>query len=232
MYLKYSITAVLPCYNEEKGVEKVLSNMPSFLDEIIVVDNNSTDSTAKVAKKWGAKVVRERIQGYGAALRSGLNNASSELIVTLDGDGTYSPKSIKPLVKYLHEKKVDFVSANRFNHKHNFSMPILNHIGNVVLTNITQFLFHKKIKDSQSGMFLLKRDLLPLLKTSSDGMSFSEEIKILAIFNRKIRFAEFPIEYQDNLRLGKKKLRLWQDGLENIIFLFKLWIKLNLTKSR
>lgn len=69
MYKGYTISAIIPCYNEEEGIKKVLRDMPSFVDEVVVVDNNSTDNTGKVAKSLGAKVVFEPKRGYGSAYR-------------------------------------------------------------------------------------------------------------------------------------------------------------------
>jgi glycosyltransferase involved in cell wall biosynthesis len=200
--------------------------MPSFIDQILVVDNNSTDNTAKVAKKMGARVIKEKVQGYGAAIRSGITKAKSDLIVVMDGDGTYSPKEIKNLIQYMLDKKYDFVSANRFNSKYKIAMPFLNLVGNIILTFLTKMLFNKNIQDSQSGMFLFKSTLLPQLQTRTNGMSFSEEIKIEAIGNKKIRFSEYPIPYHDHHRLGKKKLRIWEDGFDNIFFLFRKWLEI------
>ena len=225
MYKKLSISVVLPCYNEEQGVAKVISQIPSYVDEIIVVDNNSTDNTSKVAKKMGARVIKEKTQGYGAAIRAGINVVKNDLITVMDGDGTYSPKEIKSLIQHMIANKYDFVSANRFNKSYQMTMPVLNLYGNIILTFCTKILFNKNIQDSQSGMFLLKKTILPHLNTRSKGMSFSEEIKIEAIVNKKVHFSEYPIPYQDHHRLGEKKLRMWEDGFENISFLFLKWLE-------
>ena len=76
MYKNLSITVVIPCLNEEQGIEKVLSRMPEFVDEVIVVDNGSTDRTADVARSFGAQVIREDVRGYGRSYKKGFSLAT------------------------------------------------------------------------------------------------------------------------------------------------------------
>ncbi len=89
MYKGQSITVIIPCLNEEQGIRRVLENMPEFVDEVIVVDNNSTDRTHAVAASLGAKVIHETVRGYGRSYKRGFANATSDLIVPLDGDHSY-----------------------------------------------------------------------------------------------------------------------------------------------
>src|SRR5439155_7033140 len=83
MYKGRSITVIIPCLNEEQGIEQILRAMPEFVDEVVVVDNNSTDRTSAVAASLGAKVVREEVRGYGRAYKRGFAGATSDLIITL-----------------------------------------------------------------------------------------------------------------------------------------------------
>jgi len=94
MHRSLTISVVIPCYNEEDGVREVIGRMPKAVDEVVVVDNNCTDRTAAVATSLGAKVVTEPTPGYGAAYKAGLKAATGDLVVTLDGDGTYPPEEI------------------------------------------------------------------------------------------------------------------------------------------
>ena len=89
MYKGRSITVIIPCLNEEQGIEQILRAMPEFVDEVVVVDNNSTDRTSDVAASLGAKVVREEVRGYGRAYKRGFADATSDIIITLDGDHFY-----------------------------------------------------------------------------------------------------------------------------------------------
>jgi len=88
MYRGKRISVVIPCHNEEAGVAAVLAQMPSMVDEVVVVDNASTDRTAEVARGAGARVVFEARKGYGRAYKTGFAAARGDVIVTMDGDGT------------------------------------------------------------------------------------------------------------------------------------------------
>jgi glycosyltransferase involved in cell wall biosynthesis len=219
MYRNLKITVVIPCLNEEEGIQKVLSDLPGFVDEIIVVDNASTDGTAEVAEKMGARVIRENVRGYGRAYKTGLLHAQGDIIITLDGDHSYPVDAISYLVEALIGLKVGFVSASRFPVQDSESMSTKNMIGNIALSLVTSVLFFKWIRDSQSGMWIFYKSSLEKMDLISDGMAFSEEIKLEAMRNPEIGFREIPIRYSN--RAGEKKLRPWRDGWSNLIFLLK-----------
>jgi len=210
------ISLVIPCYNEEDGVREVIGRCPPEIDEIVVVDNNCTDRTAEVARSLGAVVVSEKTPGYGAAYKAGMKAATGDLIVTLDGDGTYPPESIPALIDKLVEKRWDFLSACRFPLADKAAMGLTNQFGNWVLTVTAMVLFFTPIKDSQSGMWVFKRSLLEKMRVTSDGMPFSQEIKLEAIL-RKARFGEAHIPY--GVRIGEVKLQKWRDGFLNLTHL-------------
>lgn len=212
------LSLVIPCYNEEDGVREVIGRCPSEIDEIVVVDNNCSDRTAEVARSLGAVVVSEKTPGYGAAYKAGMKAATGDIIVTLDGDGTYPPEAILGLVDQLVEKKWDFLSACRFPLADRRAMGLTNQFGNWVLTVTAMLLFFKPIRDSQSGMWVFKRSLLEKLRVTSDGMPFSQEIKLEAIL-RGFRFGETHIAY--GARIGEVKLQKWRDGWLNLSFLFR-----------
>ena len=87
------------------------------MDEVLIVDNASTDNTARVARELGARVVEEKMKGYGRAYKTGFKNATGDIIITMDGDGTYPPESITLLLYILFEEDVDFISARRWRSK-------------------------------------------------------------------------------------------------------------------
>ncbi len=217
MHRGLTISVVIPCYNEEEGIRRVLGQMPACVDEVVVVDNNSTDNTAAVASSLGARVVRETRKGYGAAYKAGLPAATQDVIVTLDGDGTYPADDIARLIDELENRKLDFLSASRFPLKTAGSMNTSNQFGNWVLTVATAVLYGVPVKDSQSGMWIFRRSALPHLRLTSDGMAFSEEIKIEAIRSKHVRFGEAHIDYRE--RIGEVKLNKWRDGFANLWFL-------------
>ena len=214
------ISVVIPCYNEEEGIARVIPSLPASIDEIIIVDNNSSDRTAEVARTLGATVVREPKRGYGAAYKAGLSAVTGDITVTMDGDGTYPAEQIEECIAYLLDRRIDFLSASRFPLDDSRAMGCLNKVGNAVLTLATAVLFMRGIKDSQSGMLVFKSGLYRKLAPKSDGMSFSEEIKIKAIMDPDVSFAEYHIRYHS--RIGAAKLQKWRDGLHNLWYLVKL----------
>jgi glycosyltransferase involved in cell wall biosynthesis len=219
MYKGNNITVVIPCLNEEEGIALVLSRIPPFVDEVIVVDNGSTDRTAEVAASLGAQVIREEIPGYGRAYKTGLANARGDIIVTLDGDHSYPVDAISYLLEALLKSGVRFVSASRFPIQNPGAMSFKHKFGNVVLSVVMSVLFFRWIKDSQSGMWIFYRDILDHMSLRSDLMAFSEEIKIEALRLRSIGFKEIPINFSN--RKGEIKLQPWRDGFRNLFFLLR-----------
>lgn len=218
MHRNLSISVVIPCYNEEDGIRQVLGRIPKVVDEVVVVDNNCTDRTAEVAQSMGAVVVAEKTPGYGAAYKAGLRAASKDVIVTLDGDGTYPPEEIPRLVDEMVDRNWDFLSASRFPLTDPTAMHLTNRLGNWVLTVAAAVLYLQPIRDSQSGMWVFKRSGLGKMRLTSDGMPFSEEIKLEAVL-RGLRFGEGHIPY--GARVGEVKLQKWRDGWLNLSFLVK-----------
>jgi hypothetical protein len=219
MYKSQSITVIIPCLNEEQGIERVLRAMPEFVDEVIVVDNASTDRTSEIARSLGAKVIREDVRGYGRAYKRGFAEATGDLIVTLDGDQSYPVDALSYLLEAFLHLGVDFLNASRFPVRDRNSMSFRNKLGNLALSLAMSLLFFRWVRDSQSGMWVLRRSILQWMKLESDGMAFSEEIKIEALRDARIRFGEISILYSS--RLGETKLKLWRDGFQNLAFLAK-----------
>lgn len=219
MYKNLLVSVVIPCFNEELGIAKVLSQIPAFVDEAIVVNNNSTDNTASNARKYNAHIINVPRRGYGITLKAGIKAARGDVVITLDGDGTYPLGAIKKLVDLLREGNLDFVSGNRINKKYNNSYPLLHLVGNKFLSKVSSVLFNRNISDILSGMMCFRRKVFASFILNEEGMAFSEEIKIQALRNRNIKFAEYPIEFNYYARLGKTKLNLIKDGVGGLMFL-------------
>jgi hypothetical protein len=219
VYKDLTITVVIPCLNEEQGIERVLSRMPAFVDEVIVVDNASTDRTAEVAASYGATVIREGVRGYGRSYKKGFSMATSDVIVTLDGDHSYPPDAISYLLEAFLHLEADFLNASRFPVRDSHAMSFKHKFGNFVLSFAMSLLFFRWIRDSQSGMWVFRRSILEKMVLESDSMAFSEEIKIEALLHPTARFEEISIMYSS--RLGEIKLNPWRDGFQNLFFLLK-----------
>jgi glycosyltransferase involved in cell wall biosynthesis len=219
VYKGQAITVIIPCLNEEQGIEKVLRAMPEFVDEVIVVDNASTDGTSEVASRLGAKVIREDVRGYGRAYKRGFAGASGDLIITLDGDHSYPVDALSYLLEAFLHLEVDFLNASRFPVRDSRAMSFKHKVGNLILSLAMSVLFFRWVRDSQSGMWVFRRSILKEMKLESDSMAFSEEIKIEVLRNRRLRFGEISIMY--SARLGEIKLNPWRDGFQNLWFLAK-----------
>jgi len=219
VYKGWKVSVVVPCCNEEANLPRVMQDIPGIVDEVIVVDNNSQDRTADVARSYGAVVVHEPRQGYGAAYKAGFRRASGDYLVAMDGDGTYPARFIPVILDVMVEENLDFVSCDRSGHRVDGASALTRVLGNRVLSLVQAVLFAIRVRDSQSGMWVLRREILPLLNLSSDGMAFSEEIKIEAFTHPDLAACELPIYYRP--RPGRSNLSVWRDGLRNLVFLFQ-----------
>lgn len=220
------LSIVIVALNEEEGIGGVIGAIPrdelkemGFDVQLLVVDGDSQDRTRDVAKKAGAEVIVEPRRGYGRAYKTGFAHATGEVIATADADLTYPVENIPELVRVLREEDLDFITTNRFACIEKGAMSLRNRIGNGILTLATKLLFGIDIHDSQSGMWVFKKDILAGLMLKSDKMSFSEELKIEACHFARLRYREMPITYRP--RVGKIKLRVLRDGFHNLLYLVK-----------
>ena len=219
MYKDLKVTVIIPCLNEEQGIERVLRRMPGCVDQIIVVDNGSTDRTSEIARSFGAVVIREDVRGYGRSYKKGFAHADGDVIVTLDGDHSYPVDAMSYLLEAFLHLQVDFLNASRFPVQDRQAMSLKHKVGNLILSFAMSVLFFRWVRDSQSGMWVFRRSILDHLVLESDGMAFSEEIKVEAIRHPRVRFGEISIWYSS--RLGEVKLNPWRDGIYNLLFLVR-----------
>ncbi len=218
------ISIVIPTINEEASIGQVLDRLASTMKsarqefEIIVVDTNSRDRTVEIARSRGCRVIEEKRRGYGRAYKTGFASSHGDVIVAMDADASYPPEAIPHLLQSFENGGFDFLTANRFTSMGRGAMNRTHRFGNWVLNVTTKLLFRVSIMDSQSGMWIMKREAYEGLNITSNGFPFSEEIKIKAA--RTLKFKEAPIEFLE--RKGEKKLSTWKDGWNNLKFLLKL----------
>ena len=216
------VCIVIPALNEALGISSVIEELRALgYDDILIVDGGSKDDTREIARSLGARVILEKRKGYGRAYKTGFENADANIIATMDGDGTYPVEAIPGLVSKLIDEELDFITTNRFAELEEGAMNPLHAIGNLVLNLEFLLLFKKFIKDSQSGMWIFRRDVLKKFNMISDGMGFSEEIKGEAC--RKCRIKEVGIKYRQ--RVGEKKLSSFKDGIDNFLFMLEKRLK-------
>jgi len=224
MYKDKAISLVIPCYNEEEGLKAMFPQVPLFIDEVIVVDNNSTDHTLELACRYHAKVIQEKCKGYGYAIKAGLARSRGDILVVLDGDDSYPLGEIEKLLDFLMTDKKDFVSGCRYPLQKKSAQPLLNTIANTFITWLSNILFSIQLEDSQSGMWVLRREVLNSLSIQSNGMSFSQEIKIRTLLAPDLNFAEIHIAYAP--RKGDVKFKVGKDAFLNFLNLVLLRLEL------
>jgi dolichol-phosphate hexosyltransferase len=221
---KRLISIIIPTLNEQSGIEKTIKSIPKsvirdklgYEVEIIIVDGDSIDSTREIASKMGARVIIEKRKGYGRACKSGFAAAKGEILVTVDADNTYPTESISNYIEELNDNNLEFISVNRFSGMEKGAMSFTRRVGNKVLTLIMRVLYSVDIRDSQSGMWIMKKSFISQIRLASDDMSMSEEIKIIAF--RFFRSKELDGKYYS--RTGTAKLKVIRDGWQNLRYLF------------
>lgn len=223
------ISVILPTINEEKGIGKTIDSIKrdyfkknKWDLEIIIVDGDSKDKTQKIAKSKGAKIIVEKRKGYGRAYKTGIPKATGDIIVTGDADATYPFERIHIYIKQLIDENLDFITTDRFAELGHGSMSVKHYFGNTILDLALRILYFLKINDSQSGMWIFRKDALnkiQLLEDFSDGMPFSEEIKIEMFKAKNIKAKEIPSALY--AREGDVKLESFSDGWNNLKYLFK-----------
>ena len=217
------VSVVIPTMNEERTIGETLDEVRRHLAgsdfEILIVDTSSRDRTREIAVSKGAVVVDEPRRGYGRAYKTGFERARGEFIVTLDADNTYPAGDIPRLLGIVERGEADFASGDRISTMDRGSMSAMHRIGNGLLNLTVLALFHRRVRDTQSGMWAFRRGLLGKIEPKSDGMPFSEEIK-LEVVRKGLRLVEVPINYRP--RKGESKLRSWEDGWKNFRHLFRL----------
>ena len=225
------VTILIPTLNEEAGIGPTLDAIDrrAFAArgwdlEILIVDGNSRDRTREIAESRGARVVNEPRKGYGRAYKVGFDNAEGDVIVTADADGTYPLERAQEFVAKLLDDGLDFVNCDRYGNLQRGAMSLKHRFGNMVLSTTAQALFFITLHDSQSGMWVIRRKSLRTIdyESLSEGMAFSQEIKIEFWKRRRqgMKVAELPASLAP--RIGKPVLASWKDGVKNLRGLYKL----------
>ena len=228
--MKYDVTILFPCLNEENTIEKCIKDVKKVMDntkykyEILISDNGSIDDSIKIAKKNKVNICTELKKGYGNALINGIKNSKGKYIVMLDCDCSYNTKDIPKFIKEL-ENGNDLVIGNRFNKttKKNTN-PFIHKIGAKILTKCANILFHTKLKDYHCGLRAFKNGILEDLELTSEGMEFASEIVIKAKL-KKYRIKEIDTTYLKDERNSKSKLRPIRDGFRHLKLINKLKFK-------
>jgi len=206
--MKQHIKVIIPAYNEADSIAKVINDIPSIVNEIIVVSNNSTDNTEVNATKAGATVLQEPRKGYGYACLKGMKYIANqkikpEIIVFLDGDYSDFPEQLIELITPIIEENIDFVLGARVKEKREKgSMTPQQIFGNWLATYLMKILFKASFKDL--GPFrAIKYDKLIALKMEDKTYGWTIEMQLKAL-KQKFSYLEIPVKYRN--RIGTSKV--------------------------
>lgn len=190
----------IPAYNEEKVIGDIVKRSLAHADKVIVCNDGSTDSTARVAKESGATVIsHKKNEGYGASIITLFDRAREEnadIMVTIDGDGQHNPDQIPLLLSTMQENNVDVVIGSRFLDK-NSGTPGYRRRGIKIITSAANFGADFKVSDAQSGFRAYSKNAIRSIRPTETGMSVSTEI-LLKISNKGLALAEVPITVSYN----------------------------------
>jgi len=226
------ITVVIPTLNEEKAIGKVIENIPKqelkklgCKVDVLVVDNNSTDNTAIIARKKGARVIKELKRGKGNALRTGFRNISkdTDYVVMLDGDDTYKAGEIPRLIEPLYNNFCDVIIGSRLEGKMNGNSMSLSHrLANWFFTFFVRQFYRANITDTCTGYFAWKKsvidNILPYIK--SEGFAIEAEM-LTKMAKLGYKLYSIPITYNPRKGSSKSKLNPIGDGIKITLMLIK-----------
>ena len=192
------ITVGIPAYNEEKNIAKIIVKLKKMVDQILVCDDGSTDSTCAIAESLGVTVIKHpENSGYGMAIRSIFLKAreiNADLLVTIDADGQHKIEDINKIIKPIVDGRADISIGSRFLKEDN-NTPSYRKLGVKVITKVTNSSLTEKVTDAQSGFRAYNNKVLQSLTPSDSGMGISTEILIKSS-NLGFKIAEVPTEIQ------------------------------------
>ena len=201
------IIVIIPAYNEEKSIGKVIQEIPEVVSEIIVVNNNSTDSTSEVAFDNGATVLSENRKGYGYACLKGLEyiaklESKPDIVVFLDGDYSDYPNELTQIIAPILENDIDFVIGARVAHlREKDSMTPQQVFGNWLATTLMKSFFAAKFTDL--GPFrAIKYQKLVLLNMEDKTYGWTVEMQ-LKVLKQKMTYVEIPVHYKNRIGVSK-----------------------------
>ncbi|HIH97015.1 MAG TPA: glycosyltransferase family 2 protein [Thermoplasmata archaeon] len=223
--------AIIPAFNEEKSIAIIVQETKKYVDQVLVVDDHSTDNTGKVAKLHGATVIyHSRNKGVGAAMKTGIAYAKKlkpNIVITIDADGQHRPKDIPRLTQPIIAGEADFVLGSRFLDGQSMNMSQIKKVGNMLITFITSLLAGVKLTDTQTGFRAFNRKVLLSLDLVSD-FTYTQEM-ILVICYRGFRCAEVPVQMCPR-KYGRSKVvsKISAYALRDLMIIFSTYLRLKI----
>ena len=202
-----AIKVIIPAFNEEKSIAKVIAEIPDLVEEIVVVNNNSTDQTVQVSTKAGATVITEKSKGYGYACLKGIDYLSQkdktpEILVFLDGDFSDFPQELTKVIQPILDNKADFVVGARVKElRESGSLTPQQVFGNCLACFLMKILYQSSFTDL--GPFrAIRWDTLKNLKMSDKTYGWTIEMQ-LKVLRQEISYQEVPVSYKKRIGVSK-----------------------------
>ncbi|MGN0104307.1 glycosyltransferase family 2 protein [Methanobrevibacter ruminantium] len=200
-----NVVAIIPAYNEEKALADVIGKTLDYVDEVIVVDDGSSDKTSEVAVEAGARVIKHSVNlGKGEALKSGFKAIEGDsIIITIDGDGQHNPNEIPDLVRPIIEDSADLVNGSRYMNGPEENTPAYRRVGQKVLDIATNISAGTKVTDSQSGFRAFSSKSKNVFRFKDTGFGIESEMLVDAA-EAGLKIVEVPITVSYDLNGSTK----------------------------
>ena len=215
------VSVVIPTLNEAGNILEALETLDRELvypKEIIVVDGNSTDGTIDIVKKTNARLIIEPRRGYGLALRVGMKAAKGDVVVMVDGDGTYEFKHVNRLVQKMLDTDAEMCLATRM-YDPNKAMGLMNFVGNKIITFCFNMLYKQNFSDTQSGFRAFSHAAIEKVNFKETDMPFATEM-LIKFSQKGFKMVEIPSTYKVR-KYGKTKLKPFNSGIEILATILK-----------
>jgi len=211
------VSIILPALNEAETIGRVIQEIPrerleqeGYRVEVVVVDNDSTDQTAQIAKEKGARIIAESRKGKGRAVRTALEQVKADFVFMLDADYTYPATYIPDMLQLLNQGYFVVIGSRLKGKREKGSISRLNIIGNHLLTLLAKVLYQARISDVCSGYWGFKGEVIPRLNLSATGFNIEAEL-FSQVAKNGYRIGEVPINYRR--RSSRSKLSSIKAGL-------------------
>lgn len=220
------VAFLIPAHNEERSIAEVLARIDLLaIDcQVIVIDDGSADSTATIAERSGATVLRQPHRGKGAAIRAAIPHIDAEIVVIQDADMEYDPAEVPALIEPIGRGLADVVYGSRLSGgKPQRAYLFWHMVGNRFLSLLTGVLFNTTLSDMETGYKAFRSDVLRSLDLRQDGFGIEPEITG-KICRQHLRIYEVPISYYGRTYAEGKKIT-WRDGFRAIAVLLSVRIR-------